>query len=66
MNIDILHRPTALENLLAGRIWPVKLRKQLSYGTNFVRLDSFYCVKKQLQAISEYYKVSLVHSYAVQ
>ena len=22
MNIDILHRPTALENLLAGRIWP--------------------------------------------
>ena len=21
MNIDILHRPTALENLLAGRIW---------------------------------------------
>ena len=26
MNIDILHRPTALENLLAGRIWPAGLR----------------------------------------
>ena len=26
MNIDILHRPTALENLLAGRIWPAGRR----------------------------------------
>ena len=26
MNIDILHRPTALENLLAGRIWPTGRR----------------------------------------
>ena len=26
MNIDILHRPTALENLLAGRIWPAGCR----------------------------------------
>ena len=26
MNIDILHRPTALENLLAGRIWPMGRR----------------------------------------
>ena len=26
MNIDILHRPTALETLLAGRIWPAGRR----------------------------------------
>ena len=26
MNIDILHRPKALENLLAGRIWPAGRR----------------------------------------
>ena len=26
MNIDILHRPTALGNLLAGRIWPAGRR----------------------------------------
>ena len=26
MNIDILHRPTDLENLLAGRIWPAGCR----------------------------------------
>ena len=26
MNNDILHRPTALENLLAGRIWPAGRR----------------------------------------
>ena len=26
MNIDILHRPTALRNLLAGRIWPAGRR----------------------------------------
>ena len=26
MNIDILYRPTALENLLAGRIWPAGRR----------------------------------------
>ena len=26
MNIDILHRPTALENLLVGRIWPAGCR----------------------------------------
>ena len=26
MNIDILRRPTALENLLAGRIWPAGRR----------------------------------------
>ena len=26
MNIDILHKPTALENLLAGRIWPAGRR----------------------------------------
>ena len=26
MNINILHRPTALENLLAGRIWPAGRR----------------------------------------
>ena len=26
MNIDILHRPTALENSLAGRIWPAGRR----------------------------------------
>ena len=29
MNIDILHRPTALENLLAGRIWPAGRRLPL-------------------------------------
>ena len=26
MNIDIFHRPIALENLLAGRIWPAGRR----------------------------------------
>ena len=26
MNNDIIHRPTALENLLAGRIWPAGRR----------------------------------------
>ena len=26
MNIDILYRPTAVENLLAGRIWPAGRR----------------------------------------
>ena len=26
MNIDKLHRPVALENLLAGRIWPAGRR----------------------------------------
>ena len=26
MSIDILHRPTALEKLLAGRIWPADRR----------------------------------------
>ena len=36
MNIDILHRPTALENLLADRIWPAGRRLPM-HALNHVR-----------------------------
>ena len=36
MNIDILHRPTALENLLAGRIWPAGRRLPMHELEEFI------------------------------
>ena len=42
MNIDILHGPTALENLLAGRIWPAGRRlpmQAIQYQTNYIKID---------------------------
>ena len=49
MNIDILHRPTALENLLAGRIWPAGRRLPMHDLRNCVnRLEAiikpFFCI----------------------
>ena len=38
MNIDILHRPTAVENLLAGRIWPAG-RRLLMHAIKYFNLS---------------------------
>ena len=50
MNIDILHRPTALENLLAGRIWPADRRLPMYdlYDQNGDALAGFkyFCLYK--------------------
>ena len=40
MNIDILHRPTALENLLAGRIWPAGRRLPMHALKGYATLKS--------------------------
>ena len=64
---SILLREVSRANLLEdiNKTRPIYLYV-LNNQTNFVRLDSFHCVQKQLQAISKYYKFSLVHSYSVQ
>ena len=50
MNIDILHRSTALRNLLAGRIWPAGRRlpmhgldqQFLNWGREFSRVSTIF------------------------
>ena len=51
MNIDILHRPTALENLLAGRIWPAGRRLPMHVINYSMQMSSSLSLKTNTKSV---------------